>query len=127
MTITAIDEKSPHLKQIVAFARANTSTLGFLPKEAFLEGARRRTLLVALDDVGNCLGYLLYGISGKKMLAYIVHLCVRPEYRKRKVASALVKELRAVTGNTLRDRKSTRLNSSHLVISYAVFCLKKKR
>src|SRR5256885_11014885 len=27
---------------------------------------------------------------------------------------------------TARDRKSTRLNSSHLVISYAVFCLKKK-
>src|SRR5256885_818022 len=26
-----------------------------------------------------------------------------------------------------RDRKSTRLNSSHLVISYAVFCLKKKQ
>src|SRR5256885_10934893 len=26
-----------------------------------------------------------------------------------------------------RDRKSARLNSSHLVISYAVFCLKKKR
>src|SRR2546426_12239981 len=27
----------------------------------------------------------------------------------------------------LPDRKSTRLNSSHLVISYAVFCLKKKK
>src|SRR5690625_5449437 len=27
----------------------------------------------------------------------------------------------------LRDRKSTRLNSSHVAISYAVFCLKKKR
>src|SRR6266508_6352067 len=27
---------------------------------------------------------------------------------------------------TLRDRKSTRLNSSHVAISYAVFCLKKK-
>src|SRR5256885_9865383 len=27
----------------------------------------------------------------------------------------------------LEDRKSTRLNSSHLVISYAVFCLKKNR
>src|SRR2546426_3143836 len=26
-----------------------------------------------------------------------------------------------------QDRKSTRLNSSHLVISYAVFCLKKKK
>src|SRR2546426_8670623 len=33
-------------------------------------------------------------------------------------------ERRAVHGHS--DRKSTRLNSSHLVISYAVFCLKKK-
>src|SRR5256885_11073054 len=31
-----------------------------------------------------------------------------------------------VLGLDLGDRKSTRLNSSHLVISYAVFCLKKK-
>src|SRR2546426_3450442 len=31
-----------------------------------------------------------------------------------------------VVGNP-PDRKSTRLNSSHLVISYAVFCLKKKK
>src|SRR5205807_9294037 len=30
-------------------------------------------------------------------------------------------------GRTTLDRKSTRLNSSHLVISYAVFCLKKKK
>src|SRR2546426_8742571 len=30
------------------------------------------------------------------------------------------------SGEFERDRKSTRLNSSHLVISYAVFCLKKK-
>src|SRR5260221_1267791 len=29
--------------------------------------------------------------------------------------------------NFLEDRKSTRLNSSHTVISYAVFCLKKKK
>src|SRR5205807_6502736 len=28
--------------------------------------------------------------------------------------------------DSVQDRKSTRLNSSHLVISYAVFCLKKK-
>src|SRR5438034_10998453 len=40
--------------------------------------------------------------------------------------------LKAVTPRTLpmvigQDRKSTRLNSSHTVISYAVFCLKKKK
>src|SRR5688500_676195 len=39
-----------------------------------------------------------------------------------------VLEVRATAGDThLGDRKSTRLNSSHLVISYAVFCLKKKK
>src|SRR5256885_12826388 len=31
------------------------------------------------------------------------------------------------SGHDDQDRKSTRLNSSHLVISYAVFCLKKKK
>src|SRR5699024_11421912 len=29
--------------------------------------------------------------------------------------------------NAIKDRKSTRLNSSHVSISYAVFCLKKKK
>src|SRR5438034_11077109 len=37
-------------------------------------------------------------------------------------ASVICKEYHAST-----DRKSTRLNSSHTVISYAVFCLKKKK
>src|SRR5688500_20224074 len=34
--------------------------------------------------------------------------------------------LRDADGAFAADRKSTRMNSSHLVISYAVFCLKKK-
>src|SRR2546426_3843368 len=35
--------------------------------------------------------------------------------------------LRVLQERQIEDRKSTRLNSSHLVISYAVFCLKKKK
>src|SRR2546426_1135739 len=42
-----------------------------------------------------------------------------------RMAPYLQKALRQT--RTFRDRKSTRLNSSHLVISYAVFCLKKKK
>src|SRR5256885_7596146 len=38
----------------------------------------------------------------------------------------LLTTFRAMNSMTSEDRKSTRLNSSHLVISYAVFCLKKK-
>src|SRR5260221_8972842 len=36
-------------------------------------------------------------------------------------------ELRCANRGDILDRKSTRLNSSHTVISYAVFCLKKKK
>src|SRR5256885_12742940 len=43
------------------------------------------------------------------------------------VLRPLLRPLRRVREDRGRDRKSTRLNSSHLVISYAVFCLKKKR
>src|SRR5690625_7037824 len=35
-------------------------------------------------------------------------------------------EVESQEGNEILDRKSTRLNSSHVAISYAVFCLKKK-
>src|SRR5699024_12374257 len=38
-----------------------------------------------------------------------------------------VRDLEKVTFDLFKDRKSTRLNSSHVSISYAVFCLKKKK
>src|SRR5256885_9711061 len=40
---------------------------------------------------------------------------------------AMESEVRSAARAISLDRKSTRLNSSHLVISYAVFCLKKKK
>src|SRR2546426_2792072 len=42
-------------------------------------------------------------------------------------ATSTVREGQELKARDSRDRKSTRLNSSHLVISYAVFCLKKKK
>src|SRR2546426_8838311 len=44
-----------------------------------------------------------------------------------KVTAVLYMRVMTSCGGTSIDRKSTRLNSSHLVISYAVFCLKKKK
>src|SRR5438034_6792181 len=43
------------------------------------------------------------------------------------LATSLASQRPAPFDQQLRDRKSTRLNSSHTVISYAVFCLKKKK
>src|SRR5256885_9757198 len=42
-------------------------------------------------------------------------------------ADAAGQAAQALRAGAQLDRKSTRLNSSHLVISYAVFCLKKKK
>src|SRR2546422_2254038 len=47
-----------------------------------------------------------------------VRACLKPEISERDAAALL---------DYYRDRKSTRLNSSHGYISYAVFCLKKKK
>src|SRR3712207_8546424 len=41
--------------------------------------------------------------------------------------AALVRRAEGVLARRAEDRKSTRLNSSHANISYAVFCLKKKK
>src|SRR2546426_7148784 len=43
------------------------------------------------------------------------------------IVACIIGDGEAETGPLEGDRKSTRLNSSHLVISYAVFCLKKKK
>src|SRR5579863_560218 len=51
---------------------------------------------------------------------------VAAAYLARSGARTLVLEARGKTGGAATDRKSTRLNSSHPSISYAVFCLKKK-
>src|SRR5256885_8838865 len=51
------------------------------------------------------------------------HLRNLPQVLVRPEQSPVPGELGLAAG----DRKSTRLNSSHLVISYAVFCLKKKK
>src|SRR3712207_7817221 len=58
------------------------------------------------------------GPVGKRTDLYMVYYCVSPE-----VIRAAIRE----EGLFGSDRKSTRLNSSHANISYAVFCLKKKK
>src|SRR5947208_11535031 len=47
-------------------------------------------------------------------------------HQKRKATTKDTKVARRLFKNYSQDRKSTRLNSSHQIISYAVFCLKKK-
>src|SRR2546427_7753889 len=54
------------------------------------------------------------------------HRAHRPRRRRQHLLDA-ERGLRSWDGQEQLDRKSTRLNSSHSQISYAVFCLKKKK
>src|SRR5205807_6603849 len=49
------------------------------------------------------------------------------QFERVTLLSAAMQSGMAPGNKRTQDRKSTRLNSSHLVISYAVFCLKKKK
>src|SRR5207249_7732907 len=77
----------------------------------FIDRARAADLGVQVIDVANALRLLVEGVDvsnyEEKGEEYEVHV-------------------RAEKAERVRDRKSTRLNSSHVSISYAVFCLKKK-
>src|SRR3989454_6773570 len=78
--------------------------------------------MIAVDDFRFVADWLFLGTAGLTVL-------VSFEYLERE--ALLVPEYFALllfaTLGMMLDRKSTRLNSSHLVISYAVFCLKKKK
>src|SRR5437588_5776214 len=56
----------------------------------------------------------------------VIAIRQRPEGLARDARGELVGCVSGQAFGPLADRKSTRLNSSHTVISYAVFCLKKK-
>src|SRR3712207_7142966 len=70
---------------------------------------------------------------GHAVLGAVTRCCDPADGQIMRVAVLIATALLAATALLLgcskrgRDRKSTRLNSSHANISYAVFCLKKKR
>src|SRR6267378_8094833 len=80
------------------------------------------TLHYALEAVGHFRGpsALLYFLSSLLLVAMAIYIFVSTRLMR---GGPL--QLNWYDG-ALADRKSTRLNSSHVEISYAVFCLKKK-
>src|SRR5947207_12115210 len=65
--------------------------------------------------------------SADSQRCYRQSACSAPSVSRQPERTDLHRRGRACTATQKEDRKSTRLNSSHTVISYAVFCLKKKK
>src|SRR5947207_10956833 len=77
---------------------------------------RSDVLGVGLDRLQGCLGAAAFG-----------HVLHRQDQQLALVARLELAGVEQHHPPPDEDRKSTRLNSSHTVISYAVFCLKKKK
>src|SRR5438034_5758028 len=66
----------------------------------------------------------LHSFPTRRSSDLVPRSCLAPFWARAVAVSIVVAHPRSIRR---RDRKSTRLNSSHTVISYAVFCLKKKK
>src|SRR5437868_13751631 len=103
---------------MVSFSNDSPGSKGFVyfPHEDLKESQNRREEAQQEQNISNELLDKLLRTIGREVL-------------REKIPN--LQELEQTLKNILtvhdRDRKSTRLNSSHVSISYAVFCLKKKK
>src|SRR5438034_718336 len=107
-------------------------------RPALVSDAELVALAVAQAAIGISSDRQFLGLIGRVLPGWFPHLPEQSQYNRR--LRRLVGLLSSVQQRLARrldtggvrlsdgtDRKSTRLNSSHTVISYAVFCLKKKK
>src|SRR2546426_7778389 len=87
----------------------------------FNDTATTEIYTLSLHDALPISSGISASIASIATMARMAAICHAPKPHHLMAAPAVEKQPAA------RDRKSTRLNSSHLVISYAVFCLKKKK
>src|SRR5438552_9824977 len=103
---------------------------------SFKEAAQELSITQAavshqIKSLEEYLGVELFRRAGRGVqLTEAARACLpklREGFESLAAAVELIRERAAETELMITDRKSTRLNSSHQIISYAVFCLKKKK
>ena len=112
------------LMRALAGRKARVNAVGVVALAENMPGANaQRPSDVVTSMSGQTIEVLNTDAEGRLVLADALHYAItrfKPQF---------IIDLATLTGAiivALGDRKSTRLNSSHGVISYAVFCLKKK-
>src|SRR5699024_11561846 len=100
---------------LLLMAEVDISILSMVPREYFHPKPKVNSSLIRLNRKKSRISY-----KDKQKYNYFVMKWVNKEYKKIFTKNQFNKSLK-------QDRKSTRLNSSHVSISYAVFCLKKKK
>src|SRR5437868_13018368 len=92
-----------------------------------LSSRHQHNRILSLDDgwLRSCCVFRSM-LIGRRLTSWLVTQVVRSNRKNKSFPRELRQSLFSFRILQVRDRKSTRLNSSHVSISYAVFCLKKK-
>src|SRR5947208_4289713 len=108
---------------MTAFLLTSSLTMVLAVRAAVFGNAKaQRWWLLATMACGTAF-VILHGREWSKLIAEGLTLPMFPAVPGHEAAA----EYKNVAETVPQDRKSTRLNSSHQIISYAVFCLKKKK
>src|SRR5690625_3835032 len=124
---TPVREKDGGINVIMVIAQLNTSSIG----EIFMNKQLVRELQSITGKEDKYIINVLELLGEKNTVPFIAR------YRKEMTGGMDEEEIKEISDRFtylenllellfVQDRKSTRLNSSHVAISYAVFCLKKK-
>src|SRR5690606_13643212 len=104
--------------------RLQSEMTGRMQTMAEVFGSRQSDMMRAvnerLDGMGHKLGQTMADTTRN------THEGLRQLHERLAVIDRAQRTITDLSGQVVEDRKSTRLNSSHVKISYAVFCLKKK-
>src|SRR5690625_6772761 len=93
----------------------------------FFKGTEKRNAQEIAESF-DAIGAQINAFTSKEYTCYFVRvLDTHKEYALEMLADMFFDSIFAEEEIKREDRKSTRLNSSHVAISYAVFCLKKKK
>lgn len=106
MPIIEVQIGAPEFDAVIELWRANSGTLGFMPRGGFEDAAQGRTLLAAIEGKGTLTGYVLFRLT--QYSAVIAHLCVTPANRGKGVARMLLEAVKDRSGRAFDIRLSCR-------------------
>lgn len=82
---------SAEMEEVITLHGPHRRTLGFFPRGAFEDYARKEGILAAVGNDGRVMGYVAVRVSGG--WTHIAHLCVGEQYRGRSIARNLVEQV----------------------------------
>ncbi|MCD9019129.1 GNAT family N-acetyltransferase [Parachryseolinea silvisoli] len=92
MEIEFIDHQSEFLEQVITLGKRNSSTLGLMPRDAYIDHARKRSIVVAHEE-RKLLGYCMFRIVKSKSRIGITQVCIEEDSRRKGIPKALLDKI----------------------------------